>query len=238
MSTDTSPEKSSIAAFTTATKIVAALGLTGGVLIHFIGYMHHIVYLEAWGVSPQLFPKSIEWLGARGYLTTFTQISGLLSFLSENWIQLASLSFAIFISMVIPALFERNEKRLEGFVGRFPRVKGFLIACLSMIGLIAVLILIALVLARTLIAIPGAIGVTSGQEAAAKDLARFRKGCEQEIGCTSVLKEGSLVARGFLIDSSPTHLALYIPTDKLVRIIPIEGLELSRSGPSVETKAR
>jgi hypothetical protein len=103
----------------------------------------------------------------------------------------------------------------------------FLILC----GLFLVVggtFLISVVLAQPII-----VAERLGKEQALKDKQRYSKGCRSAPQTTCFeFRRGSVVAgRGFLIESSPEHLAIFDVALGRVRVIPRQGLESTSPAP-------
>ena len=86
---------------------------------------------------------------------------------------------------------------------------------------------LALVVIVAFMAIPAALGETAGANAAVKAMEDFRRGCAASTQpCIEVRREGSVVAMGYVLDASDSHLALFDVSLQRGRVLPLDGAEL------------
>jgi len=77
--------------------------------------------------------------------------------------------------------------------------------------------------------LPATLGQSAGADLYNHDMQVFSQGCKAATAnqhCVQVLKLGHVGVQGFLIDSSPTHIAIYDLKLKQARAFERAGMEL------------
>lgn len=197
-------------------------------MLHFVGALRHRVYLAHWGVDAGSFPKTVDWLLINGYYGLFDQFSALLKSLVSNWywllaaavvsaLHIATLGFASdSISDEPPAWLMRHPRWVRLAFGR-----GLLTALLFCLAPLVLFLVVALMI------VPAALGERAGLSSAAIQDSEFKKGCEKsKRPCVQLVRNGSVVATGFVLDDSLAQIALYDPSMQRARILPRDGLEV------------
>ena len=106
---------------------------------------------------------------------------------------------------------------------------------LCLTGLACLAIPITLVVLILCMITPAALGEASGVEAAKHDLAYFKKGCEAAniaAGCLELRKGSEVLARGFVIDSTDSHIAIFDVQQQRARALERAGTELIGDTPT------
>lgn len=68
----------------------------------------------------------------------------------------------------------------------------------------------ALFLLTAFMAVPAALGETAGKSAAENEALEYGKGCQlSKMSCVELKREGEVIATGFVLDSSPSHIAIF-----------------------------
>jgi hypothetical protein len=230
------PEKMS-SVFSTIAKITAAFGVVGGLALHFIGHVTHEIHLGALGVEPGLFPKPIDWIEIQGFYTIYERFSVIGSLLADHKLHLLLLWISLigyFLIVLQISKIPRSE-RLKSWgirIRSWPRVLGISIwlACATTFVLPITIFFISSTMAMLTI-----FGETGGIALANRDIATFQKGCDKALlgqKCFDLMKDGKLIARGFLIESSATHIAMFDINAKRARALERAGTEIIADSPT------
>lgn len=223
------------------TKLLAGLTVASGTLLHFFGHVAHELYLSTWGIDPGLFPKSLYWTAVNGYYTVFDRIMATFTALTEDGRKFGALAAcvsAIVIYIYALSLFngKKKDRPLPKWVERLPQWLRGLLASLGIAAITVSLIPALLAWAAIVMAIPGLLGESRGKSAALEDYKTFLKGCEKAAvthRCFELQKDGVKSAKGFLIDSSETHVAMFDVDLKKARVLERKGLELVAEPPAL-----
>jgi len=209
-----------------------ATAFTGAsaVLLHLVGSAVHLAYLSQWGIDTGLFPKSGEWLVIMGYYGIWNALATATLAMLKYWyvVILSGIGLAFYLwllfspwnpfdslgkwSAQMPGLPKWARKSLRVAVG------GVLIGMLS---------LPIIFLLFMFIGIPAEIGRGIGEGIAQREAKDFEKGCEaSKRKCIRLLRDGSPVGEGYLLESSQTHIAFLDVSMQRVRVVLRENLEL------------
>ena len=212
-------------------KFFLSIALAGFVPIltgtaYLVGVEYHRTYLDLLHV-----PKSLIAKNATDYFlyahSAFT--SSLLVMLSSTALLIVSVAMYAAIwreANRVVLKFEKSERavQLQTRMKSSPRAHLFsdvvllpilfsLLAYFSVIGLLFALVL------------PAYIGEAAGKLQAEKDLSAFNLGCKKAQGtyrfCSEIREGDSVLARGFIIDSSEKYVAVY--DEGTTRTLPVEG---------------
>jgi hypothetical protein len=220
----------------TTLKIAAVISVAGGAALHFLGYVTHMAYLRTWGIDSDLFPKSIDWIYVNGYYTLFDGLNKIFTAFAEGWKKVAVLGLcsALYIFLLIRT--GKKEKRNLGreWRSRLPEWLHDLLLSAGIVGGFALVIPLALASAIILLALPALLGESRGRDTAIQELASFHVGCENQNTrntCLELRKDGRSIVRGFLIDSSESHIAIFDVAIKRPRIFERAGTEMIADPP-------
>lgn len=200
--------------------------------VHLTGKTIHEVYLEKFGIDPNLFPRSLDdiaTLGQIGLIDRLTVVLGLLVKQLEAkgmWIWFAGSLIFFFIYCANRFFPKRSSKQKY-----FPRLVWWLRDAIKSVGLMAFVmfcLVYAYVLWVLLLLLPVALGQSFADERHKHDVELFNKGCQTSANrhCVQLLKSDKLITEGFVIDSSTTHIALYDVKTKQSRAMERVGTEL------------
>lgn len=235
----TTPVSSPGTSWTSAAKVAAAVGITGGgLLLHFIGATSHRVYLQALRLDPGLFPKTTDWIVISGYYTLIDRIAVMLKLISDNWLATVLGVFGLCVYLfVVRVLSQYVEKKLSGKIHpkwlkswRGDLLESVLISCLVYLS-----VPLALLFLMVLMIPPAALAETAGLDSARRDLALFKNGCVNATpisGCLALRKGAELMAYGFLVDSTDSHIAIFDVGQQRARAFERAGTELVGDYPS------
>lgn len=217
--------------WSTSAKLIAALGSVGGVLLHLIGYIGHLSYMSAWGLESGPFRKDLDEILLMGHLAIMDRSNNALSLMGEQvwmllgvWIALTGYAFLIF-------RLDRIDKRekLKQFFLRSPDWVPDLLRSIFGSTMTLALFPAGLLFVLFVTALPVSIGDGFGKSLVATEYKKFVAGCEhvtQGNRCVEIRKDGKLIAHGFVIDSSASHIALFDVDLQRARTIVREGTEL------------
>ena len=214
-----------------ALSVAAALAAVGGVALHFLGEVAHSVYLRAWGIDAELFPKSTDWLLVHGYYVLFDRSLAALKAVGNDLLMFFAwaigIGLYIFVLLTpinipmswIPAWLKTRPSWLERLIRQVTKTV-----------LVVLLLPLALILVLAFMAIPAAMGETTGQSIAQRDQKRFAQGCTEKTPCIEFTKAGALLAKGFMLDGSASHIAIFDTGLQRARVLERAGLEMLAHG--------
>lgn len=216
-------------------KIFAATGITTGIILHFIGTVSHEIYLAQWGIAASQFPKSADWVSTNGYFTLFSRLASSFFSLKTNWINVWEFwaTMTLVVVYIIFLIFINKKIDSNESIGRWvasrTRFSRLSLQVLFLGTLLSVVVSCGIFLATSVMSLPALIGSEQGKFQAASDLQKFKKGCledTQATECIELKKEGSVIAKGFIIDSSESRIALFDVALQRVRVLELQGLEI------------
>lgn len=215
----------------TSAKLIAALGSVGGVLLHLIGYISHLSYMSAWGLESGAFRKDLDEILLMGYLAIMDRSNNALLLIGEQiwtilgfWIALAGYAFLIFRLDKT----DKREKVKQFFQGSPDWVPDLLKSVLGSTMTLA-LFPAGLFFVLFVTALPVSISDSFGKSLVDAEYKKFIAGCDHVTRgnrCLEIRKDGKLIAHGFVIDSSASHIALFDVDLQRARTIMREGTEL------------
>ena len=193
-----------------------------------MGLTQHQVYLGFWGVNANLFPKTTDWLLLHGYYGLIDRFVAVFNALMGNiaW-SIAAVVFLAFAVFLVDLVKRWELPELPAWL--VPRAKWQ--QRLSLLLLFAVCLFAALpgtlLVLTAFSAAPAALGETAGRSAAEAALIEYKKGCaESKHHCVQLRKNGADVAKGFVLDDSQAHIAIFDADIQRSRTLPREGLEV------------
>lgn len=212
-------------------KLIAALASIGGVLLHLIGYISYLSYISAWGLESGPFHKDIDEILFMGYLAIMDRSNNALSLIGEQkwpifgfWIALTVYAFLMFRQDKSDTR-EKAKRIFQRLPNWVPDLLGSVLGSTLTLALFPVGLLFVLVVT----ALPVGIGDSFGKSLADTNYKKFVAGCENVTRgnrCLEIRKDGKLVAHGFVIDSSASHIALFDVDLQRARTVVREGTEL------------
>lgn len=214
-----------------------ALGL-GTAALHLIGAVVHRRYLAHWNVDSTLFPRSADLVLVTGYDAV---LAGALMVLSAIYRQWALFFLAVVVGVGI--VFAGNRLLDHGvdalvksrLVGWKWFRRGTIVLASGLGG--ASFVLIAVVMAVGVLSMPLAVAEASAAETVHRDAADFSKGClASQRACVEIRRPSQENVRGYLLDSSPQHLAVFDVERKVARTFTREGVEIV-SAPNSDPRA-
>lgn len=213
--------------WTTLAAVGAAFSAAGSVALHAVGAIQHGSFIAAWGLDPELFPRSTQATLLAGYYALFDRIvASLAAMRSHPHLLLGTAAAgAAYITLALLPV----ESKVQTFLQRLRLVPPHWRKPLGHFGLGLVLLLVAplvsLLAAALFLAVPGLVGEGAGQAKAQRLQSDFALGCQaSKQRCVSLTREGAEVARGYVIDVSDEDMALYDVASRTVRLLPRKGL--------------
>lgn len=209
MNDDQAVPSNKTTAWPTLVKFFATIAAVGGVSLHLMGYVTHRTYLSSLGVDPGLFPKSADWLIINGYYTLADRFLLIFRAAVSGWgkILLAMLGVAFYMFCIQQLGKVVRASSPPSWLQR-PWLKELLQNLLAS-GLLFLVAPLAIVVSMLFVLLPAVLGESAGKDSAARDLALYKKGCAATLACAELRRDGQLLASGFLIDSSESHIAIY-----------------------------
>ena len=218
-------------------KATGAVGTAvGGYLVHLSGSISHRHYVYEWGLDPGLFPLSTEATFIEGFYALIDRLAKI-----QTTIWSGSTFFGISIVLLPTVLLfarQRIDRKLSTLSVPKPPVwafkwQGDLLQSFMISAIVVLSLQLPITFLILLMAGPAALAESAGQDAAIRELAKFQKGCDADVQarCMELRKGNDVVAKGFLLTSSPTHIAIY---DVQMRA----GRALERSGTELRSEAK
>jgi hypothetical protein len=209
-----------------------ATGFAGAcaVLLHLVGSAVHLAYLSQWGIDTGLFPKSGEWLVIMGYYGIWNALATATLTMLKYWyvVILSGIGLAFYLWLLFSPWnpFDSLDK-WSALMPGLPKWahKSFRVAVGgALLGMLSLPIIFLLFM---FIGIPAEIGRGIGEGIAQREAKDFEKGCEaSKRKCIRLLRDGSPVGEGYLLESSQTHIAFLDVSMQRVRVMLRENLEL------------
>lgn len=200
-----------------------------------IGHVMWATWLDHWGFDIGQMPLDATGRIIHGYLAVLNRGAALLSTWAGAFMGMLFVLLGLYISFVLTARTiakKRGNKvsTVPKLLGRTPRwvkdiLTGFGISafCVAATYFLLVGTLLILVLGPT-------VGQGAAKSWAAATEARIKQGCKRpnEHGaCTAVARDGIVLATGFILASSPTHVALYDVKAERTRMLKLDGTEMT-----------
>lgn len=211
---------------TRLTALGAILASIGGVVLHISGTAAQRGYLRAFSVDPDAFPRSADWILLNGYFS----ILDLASIIVVN--MLTPIGLVVLIAMTGIVAIYRWKPKSDGPPQLLLRLAALMPGWLkqflfnvSVAYLAQAVIFITVAVAVLVAIVPWATGESYGVRAAKEDIARYKKGCHA-VQCSELWRGTQKMADGWIVASSPTHLAFYDAARSTVRLIERQGVEI------------
>ncbi|WP_038484490.1 hypothetical protein [Collimonas arenae] len=211
-------------------KIFAATIIGGGILLYFLGYIYQSIYLDKFGVSSTDFPKGTYETQIYGAVTLWnfanTGINGINKYLG---FLLAGVLAIILYIWGMQVTTRKLAKKSPSKIRNIPEWLLELFGSIFITGSLALTVPIILILIGIILGLPLYIAVSQGEIFAAKKRAIYAKGCEAgstDSQCHEILKNGQKIATGFILDSSPTYIAIFDSQNQISRVIERKDTEL------------
>ncbi len=214
---DTNSTKSPIASGAFWLTFTPILGILGYSSLYLIGVIYHQTYLNHFGVSSGLFEKSPTDYFVHAYSALFQIGTNWLNIISNPTIFFSVLGLAfLFISEILflnwlptTAPFKIAGSKIHSST----RFKVPATACLLATAVTSLLLALPLV-ANLLLIVPALIGAKSAETSYKREELVFDQGCDRvkksKNYCVRLLDGENEVARGFIIETSNSHIALYL----------------------------
>lgn len=207
--------------------VLTVLIAVSTVALHLIGAARHRHYLNFWGINQGLFPKSTDWTLINGYYGVFDRFIAILSatISSLHWLAFAGIILGIYVFVLLtpssgtaqkPAWLERRSAWFQRFL-RQVTLTTFFVWCSPL----------ALFVFTAVLAVPATFGQIAGESAAEREVSEYKKGCERSsFPCVDLSKDGSVIATGFVLDSTPSHIAIFDAKLQSSRVIAMDEVEI------------
>lgn len=208
--------------------LATALIAVGSATLHLVGSIWHRNYLSYWGVDAELFPQSTDQVMLTGFYALFDRLLLLLTALITEWyLVLVAVAFLVLFAMYIDAITDKAVDAVvkvahNGRPWRRRAVQG------AMIGLLFTsFVFLATVVLVALMGIPAAAAEMSAKKTAESTAADFAKGCtESKRSCIEIKRAGHAPILGYLLESSPAHLAVFDAGLRRSRTLSRDGVEI------------
>ena len=211
-----------------ALSLVGTITAVGAVALHIVGLTRHQVYLGFWGINANLFPKTTDWLLLHGYYGLFDRFIAIFRASMEGigWLFVMALLLGLIVSLVdllnrlelpeLPSWFTRRAMWQQ-------RLLVVLLLAVCIFGALPGTLLVFV----SFSAVPAALGETAGRSAAEAELIDFKLGCaESKRHCVQLKRGAENIAKGYVLDDSQSHIAIFDVDLQRGRTLPREGLEV------------
>lgn len=216
--------------------ISVGLAVAGGYCVyamHLAGKTMHEHYLGLFGIDANLFPRSLDdiaTLGQMGLLerliTFFMAVLQALE--KQGLIVLAVMTAVLFILLFLIRKFPKQSS-LPNWAKNMPGWAGDAGKSLAMSVLAMAVFLEVFAFGLVMLMMPVSMGQSAGAKLYESEMQVFQAGCrtaKTAQRCVQLLKQGRIQMQGYVIDSSPTHIAIYDVKLKQARAVERNGLEL------------
>lgn len=214
--------------WTSFLSLATALVAVGSASLHLVGSIWHFQYLQYWGVDARLFPQAADQILLKGFYALFDRLLLLFIALAKEWyLVLLVVALLFLLALYIDAI---TDKAVDAVVkvahsGRPWRkrvVQGLMLGLtFASFALLATFVLVALM------GIPAAAAEMSARKSAEANAADFAKGCaESKRSCVEIQRAGQPPIQGYLLESSPTHLAVFDAGIRRSRTLSRDGVEV------------
>lgn len=205
------------------------------VLLHLMGVVIHRTYLAAWGISSNQFPKSTDWLLTNGYYGIWNGVVLLFSTMIENPIPtvciVAFIVFYIWLFLTSWDPISYASKRMTK-LQKLPQSLRQLLLWSSVVAMSTAFLVWATAVLAILWGVPAHAGKLVGDAIVAQDIRDFSKGCSaSKRPCIEILRAGSRLGKGYILDGSVTHLAYFDIERHRARIVPLDSLDIQAVAP-------
>lgn len=234
------PRRLSTVSWPTVLSLATAFVAVGAVTLHLIGDVRHRHYLSYWGIDAGLFPKTADWILVNGYYGVVDRFVAILIAILGNlhWLAAATVILGLYV-FILQSPTGGTSGEAPQWLLRQPEWRRRLIRQMLLTALFVSVVPCALFLLTALMAVPAALGETAGKTAAESEASEYRRGCkDSKIPCAELKREDQTIATGFVLDSSPSHIAIFDVQLQRARVLALEKLELissSTSKPKVGT---
>ena len=234
---DTNSTKSPIVSEVFWLTLTPMLGILAYSSLYLIGVIYHQTFLTHFGVNSGLFEKSP--------IDYFTHAYSALLQICTNWPSIISTPSVFFSVLGLALLFVSEILILNWLPTTAPfkiasnkiysskRFKVPATACLLATAVTFLLLALPLV-ANLLLIVPALIGTKSAETSYKREELVFNQGCDRvkksKDYCIRLLDGVNEVARGFIIETSSSHIALYL--DGKATILPLNDFRIETLIPS------
>jgi len=211
-------------------KIGAISAAIGGVSLHLMGQVAHRIYLQQMGVSAGHFPKTADWLVINGYYTLGTRFLALMkAFFSHTLlIALAIVVLGVYMyGMDVLSRWLKSKAPALKLAG-LPAWASDVIRNLLASAFVVIGIPIAVMFMMLVLLLPAVVGETAGKDVAAKEMTSFMAGCDSgesntPSNCSQIVMDGKVLATGYIIDASESHVAVFDPVTRRTTVMEMAG---------------
>ena len=214
-------------------KTFALIGVIAAVILHLAGHISHETYLRYFGLDAGVFTRDAFATQVVGYYVLSEFFSAGFELLVKRWNVLAIVSlgaagyFALIHLFMESKWVKRGRENAKGKQGGWRFV--LFIFAMTMMFVSGLPVLFAAT--AVVLAIPSELATTYASRRFEADMKEFNKGCwpdkvKLDYLCSDINRDGKLLARGFLVDSSASHIALYDVNMKKARLFERDKTEV------------
>jgi len=212
-------------------KVFAAIGAIGGLILPLMGYVSHQSYLTAWGIDPGLFPQTANDMVVTGFFALTDRLANIVTIFNNNFgtITVVGIAVAIYAFLVLLVGKSIDRDKATKLRKKLPPWCTDLAGALAMTSFGLVGVPIALAFATIILVVPILLADSFGHSWAERQQNALTTACDSKSvagKCIELLKDKTVIAEGFTIESSLSHIALFDVAEKRVRAIERAGTEL------------
>lgn len=212
-------------------KVFAAIGAVGGLILPLMGYVTHQSYLTTWGIDPGLFPQTANDMVVTGFFALTDRLANIVTIFNNNLGSIAVVGIAVavyaFVVLWVGKAIDRDKA--TKLCKKLPQWCAELAGTLAMTAFGLIGVPIALAFATIILVVPILLADSFGHSWAERQQNALTTACDGKSlagKCIELLKNEKVIAKGFTIESSLSHIALFDVTEKRVRAFERAGTEL------------
>ena len=220
--------------------VFAALAVTGAIAastLHMVGDARHQGFLDFWRIDAGLFPQSTDRLLINGFYGAFERLIWMQN--GTAWSAVSPIVgvflLTLFTLLLLIAVFRdiAMDGKSSRSAGLWWEVRIRALRYFSFAVLVSILTYLLMALAMVFMIMPVATGDASARAQAVQLKNEYEKGCAaSRYRCVEFLRNGESFAVGFVLESSPSHVALFDAALHETRVFERSGLEMrTRSNP-------
>ena len=208
--------------------LLTALVAVGTVTLHVVGMASQRAYLHYWGIDTGVFPRSTDLVLINGYYGLVNQSAlAFLGILANFWWWAAAAVGVALYLFILLSPWDAGSGAVKTWLARRAVWVQRLARYLASTLLVAAIIPVMLIAWTAVMIVPDAVGAASGRAHAEREAVEFIKGCEKSKHvCVELKKGGQTLGSGFVLDGSPSYIAIFDAQLKRARVIPREAVEL------------
>ncbi len=212
--------------------IVAAATAIGSSVLFLVGFTVLQTYYFEWGIDSALIAATPQQTIVLGYQALVNEYAAGFVRITGQYI-LWIVAYALLLWLVAMASDRwgsKGNRALNKLSSQHPGTARLMAMLAASVGVVVAMPLVLGAMAFLLLVWPLKAADEYGKDLAAKQLADFKRGCDLKAAtnhCATLTRKDTFVARGFVIGSSESVIALFDPASNRTIVLEREGLQLS-----------